>query len=102
MKKYGEIPVNDGNGLLDNEGMCDSILSDLNGLLKHLIDGQFVIACAVVSGMVQKLINLKAGIKNDMEAMKNKVEELKKMNDSLVEQMTGLPVEKDGADNGSN
>lgn len=96
-----KIKVNDGNGLYDNEGLCDSLISDLNSLSKLLMNGQHIQFCAVVTGMAQKLLNLKKGIKNDLDSMKEKVEELKRMNDDLVEQITGLPVEKDGANNGS-
>lgn len=102
MKNVGDLTLNDGNGLYDNEGICDTLLNDLNTLGKHMANGQFVSFCAVVTGMAQKLINLKKGISSDMDSMKQKVEELKRMNDSLVEQLTGLPVEKDGAEHGEN
>lgn len=100
-KKIGDVTVNDGKGLFDNEGICDSILLDLNSLQKALMTGQYIQYCATVTGMGQKIVNLKKGIQADMASMKEKIEELKQMNDSLVEQMTGLPVEKDGAINGS-
>ena len=101
MKKVGDLTVNDGKGLYDNEGLCDRLLADLNNLPKMLMTGQYIQFCAMVSSMGQRLVNLKKGIKTDMDSMRNKVEELKRMNDSLVEQITGLPVEKDGAENGS-
>lgn len=101
-KKIGDLTVNDGKGLVDNEGMCDLLVADLNNLVKELASGQFLQFCIRITGMTQKLMNLKKGIQADMDSMKEKVEELKRMNDSLVEQMTGLPVEKDGADDGSN
>lgn len=100
MKKIGDITVNDGKGLFDSEGLIDSMILDLNNLSKCLMTGQYIQYCAIVSGMGQKLVKLKDGMKVDLESMKEKVEELKRMNDSLVEQLTGLPVEKDGADNG--
>jgi hypothetical protein len=94
-----KMPVNDGGGLYDNEGLCDTLISDLNNLVKMMANGQYIQFCAVVTGMAQKLLNLKNGIKDDMDAMKEKVEELKRTNDSLVEQMTGIPVDR-GAENG--
>lgn len=100
MTKYGNVTVNDGKGLYDNTGLCDSLLNDINNLLKQAVNGQFVQACVIVSGMAQKLINLKAGITNDTEALKKNIEELKRENAALLEQITGLPVEKDGANNG--
>lgn len=102
MRKIGDITVNDGKGLIDNEGMCDSLVFDLNGLVKLLINGQFIQFCAKVSEMVVKLNNLKKGIKADIESKDKIIEELKKINDALMEEKTGLPVDKEGAENGSN
>jgi hypothetical protein len=101
-KTIGDLTVNDGKGLLDNDGLCDSLIIDLNNLIKLILNGQYIQFSATVTGMVQKLVNLKKGIKDDLDSMKEKVEELKRMNDSLVEQMTGLPVDKDGDENGEN
>ena len=101
MSEKEGITVNDGNGLYDNAGLCNSLILDLNNLPKLMMTGQYIQFCATVASMGQRLVNLKKGIKADMDSMKEKVEDLKRMNDSLVEQMTGLPVEKDGAENGS-
>lgn len=100
MKKIGDVTVNDGKGLFDNEGLCDDLQSNLNNLLKFAVSGQYVAACAIVTDMSNKLFCLKKGIKADMDSMRNKVEELKKMNDALMEKQTGLPVDR-GADNGT-
>ena len=100
MKKLGDINVNDGKGLYDNEGLCDTLISDLNGILKYAACGQYLQACAVVTGMAQKILNLKKGIKDDADSLKGKLEELKRENARLVEQITGLPVDKDVIDNG--
>lgn len=101
-KKVGDVTVNDGKGLMDNVGMCDSLVNDCNTLVKYICTGNYILFCNLVSQMVVKLSNLQKGIQSDMDSMKEKVEELKRMNDSLFEQMTGLPVEKDGANDGSN
>lgn len=101
MKKIGDLTVNDGKGLMDNEGMCDSLVFDVNSLVKLLMNGQFIQFCAKVAEMTVKLRNLKKGIKADLESKDKLIEELKKINDSFVEQITGLPVEKDGAENGT-
>ena len=100
MSKNNNVTVNDGKGLYDNEGLCDTLINDLNNLPKLIMQGQYIQFCALVTGMAQKIINLQKGIKADMDSMKEKVDELKRINDGLVEQMTGLPVEKDGAENG--
>ena len=101
MKKVGDLTVNDGKGLMDNEGLCDSLLIDLNNISKQLMTGQYIQFCTLVVSMSQKLINLKKGIANDMHSMKDKLEELKRINDDLMEQISGLPVERNGDGNGN-
>ena len=95
-----EPTVNDGKGLYDNEGLCDLLVRDLNSLTKAVMSGQYIQYCAIATGMAQKLMNLKKGIRTDMDSMREKVEAMKRMNDSLVEQMTGLPVDKEQDENG--
>ena len=102
MKQVGELTVNDGKGLMDNEGLCDSLINDLNNLIKQLMSGQYVVGCTVVTEMAQKLINLQKGIHNDMQSMKDKLEEMKHINDDLMQQISGLPVERNGDENGKN
>lgn len=94
MKNIGGITVNDGKGLYDNAGLCDSLINDINTALKLAFTGQYVQGCAIVTGMAQKLVNLKAGITKELESHNAKIEELKRVNDSLAEQVTGLPVER--------
>lgn len=91
------IKVNDGKGLYDNEGLCDSLKQDLNNMIKLAMAGQFVSACGLVTGMSVKLTNLKQGIKNDSDSKKEQIEELKMANDELLKQLN----EKDGAEHGN-
>ena len=100
MRTNEKIPVNDGGGLYNNEGLCDSLILDCNNAVKVLFSGNYVSFCNVIVQMVQKLSNLKTGIKNDMAGKDETIEELKRMNDSLMEQITGLPVEKENDTNG--
>lgn len=100
-KRVGDVTVNDGKGLYDNEGICDLLIRDLNSLPKLMMDGQYIQFCVAVAGMAQKLLNLKKGIKADMDSMKEKVDELKRMNYQLQEQISGLPVERNGDGNGN-
>ena len=102
MKKIGDLTVNNGKGLMDNEGLCDSLLINLNNLPKVLMTGQYIQFCAMISSMAQKMVNLKKGIVNDMQSMKDKVEELKRLNDSLLEQINGIQAERNGDSNGEN
>ena len=101
MKNIDDLTVNDGKGLYNNEGMCDSLVFDLNDAVKAIAAGQYVRFCGKISEMTVKLSNLKKGIKADLESKDKIIEELKQMNNALVEQQTGLPVDKEGAENGA-
>lgn len=88
------MTVNDGKGLYNNHGLCDTLKSDLNNLLKHMASGQYLQMSGLVVQMCQKLDNLKAGIAADLASKDRIIEELTKLNDELVEKQTGLPVER--------
>ena len=95
----GDVTVNDGGGLLDSSGLIDSLIVDCNGLTKSLIDNQFIQFASTLVQMVQKLSNLKKGIKSDHDSLREQIKELKKLNDDLAEKAHGLPVDRgeDGA-----
>jgi len=101
MDKEKGIPVNDGKGLYDNQGICDTLISDLNNLIKNAVDGQFIQCSIIVVNMTKKIANLKKGIADDLESKNHIIEELKRINDELVSEKTGLPVER-GDQNGGN
>lgn len=88
------ISVNDGKGLYDNEGICDSLASDLNELIRNAVAGHFIKCSAIVYNMIQKLNNLKKGIRTELESKDEIIEQLKSMNNALVEEKTGLPVKE--------
>lgn len=94
MRKIGDLTVNDGNGLYDNSGLCDSLKVDLNNLLKSIASGQFIQMSGIVVQMSQKLENLKKGIAADLASKDEIIEDLKRMNNALVEEKTGLPVDR--------
>lgn len=96
-----KIKVNDGHGLFDSEGICDKGISLLNSAVKDLVTGQYIAFCDKVTQVTRIFANLKTGIKTDRESQEQKIEDLKKIV-SLLEEKTGLPVVKDGAENGSN
>lgn len=93
MKKIGDITVNDGNGLYDNEGLCDTMIVDLNDMMKAMAAGQYIKYCSLTVGMVQKLTNLKKGIRSDLEAKDEEIADLKRLNNELAEKVFGLPVD---------
>lgn len=92
-----KTPVNDGKGLYDNAGLCDTLLVDLNMLQRLLIDNQFVAFSEKIVSMSQRIVNLKKGILEDGESMKAKIEDLKLMIDQLQKELN----ERDGIKNGN-
>ena len=57
--------------------LIDSLLVDLNNLIKQQMTGQYVAGCATVHQMAQKLTLLRNGVEDDMKSMTRKVEDLK-------------------------
>lgn len=89
-KKIGEdITVNDGGGLLDADGLIDSLIVDCNSLTKHLIDNQFVRFGMTLAQMVQKLNALKGGIKNENSKMAEIIKDLEAKNREYAQQLFG-------------
>ena len=93
---------NDGKGFFDNEGICDKGISLCNSALRDLVSGQYLAFVNKLEQIAQIFNNLKTGIRADLEDREAKIEELKRMNDALMEEKTGLPVLKDGVNNGGN
>lgn len=91
-KKIGNLTVNDGRGLFDNDGMCDSLIENLNNLLKNAAAGQYIRVCSITMEMVQKLQTLKKGIKNERKQLEDQIEDIKRLNNELAEKVFNLPV----------
>lgn len=89
-----ELQVNDGHGLYDNYGLIDTLIVDCNNLPKALIDNQFVLFGNTLVQMVQKLQNLKQGIKADQDSMAKQIAELRKQNDELEKKVYGTQAER--------
>lgn len=87
--------VNDGNGLYDSDGLTDTLIVDCNRLVQQMAAGQYVQFCNTIVGMVQKIGQLKEGIRHDREDRDKAIAELKKLCDDLNEQLTGLPTGDD-------
>lgn len=83
-KKLGDVTVNDGKGLLDNEGMIDMIIVSCNSAVKELLAGQYINFCSKMGNIAQMLLSLKKGVRDDMDAMQKKVDELKRIVDELT------------------
>ena len=65
---------------MTNTELIDSIINDLNAYLKALASGEHLKACAIMTGITQRLINLRTGVENDM---KNRDETIAKLKDVL-------------------
>ena len=93
-----DISVNDGKGLFDNEGICDKAILICNAAVKDIISGQYLGFCNKINQIAQILNNLKNGIKADRESFEQKIEDLKRMNEALMQEKAGDPAKKDGAE----
>lgn len=82
-----DLKVNDGGGLFDNIGLIDTLIVDCNELPKLLISGQGVGWCAKVVEMTQKLVNLKKGVRADVDSMRQQIETLVHENESITAQL---------------
>ena len=76
------------NGLYTNSELVDTIIADLNNVLKETASGQYIQACITVNQMAQKLINLRTTIDNDL---KNRDETIAKLKNEL--RNAGVTVE---------
>ena len=54
-------------GLFDNLGLIDTLIVDCNDAIRCCVGGQYVAFCNTMVQIVQKLANLKVGVKNDLE-----------------------------------
>ena len=87
-------PVNDGGGLYDSEGLINSLIVDCNSIVGQLISGKYVGFCSLAVQMVQKLGLLKDGMQKDRQSLLDQIAELRKINNDLTEQVTGLPEDR--------
>ena len=96
--------------LYTNEGLIDTIVVDLNSLIKDVIDGEYVQMCCHVTGIAQKLMNLRNTIHDDLKNREQTIETLKEelrnaghtVVDMTPQKFVSDFMEKDGADDGNN
>ena len=88
----------DNKGLYDNEGVCDQGILIANEAVKDLATGNYIAFCNKMAQIARIFSNLKTAISNDRESLEQKVEDLKKINDALMQEKTGTPVLKDGVE----
>ena len=92
-------------GLYSNEEIIDTIINDLNDVIKNAMYGNYVSSCTYVAYITQKLINLKKGISDDMRHKNEVIEDLKQQLRLYNPEMTDVKPEqfiddlkKDGVD----
>ena len=96
------------NGIYTNTELVETLIVDLNNLVKEQINGQYINACGIIHQMAQKLINLRTGIKADLDGKDRKIEDLKESIRNLGGNIEEISPEefikeyekKDGASNG--
>ena len=94
------------NGTYTNSELVDTIIVDINNMIKEALSGQYVQICYIVTGMTQKLMNLKKGIDADLASKDKVIEQLKEqlrnlgqdIEDLSAEEFVKKYVEKDGAE----
>ena len=65
------------NGIYSNSELVDSLINDLNNVLKEQMCGQYVKSCMVITQMAQKLVNLRTTIDNELKGKDQTIEQLK-------------------------
>ena len=78
-----KINMNDGKGLYDNIGLIETLIVDCERVVKALVSGEYMRFSALMVGMVQKLNNLRDGVKGDIESLQKQVKELQRLLDDI-------------------
>lgn len=63
--------------MMDNIGLIDSIIVDLNAAIGALHSGQQIAFCSMIGGIGQKLGALKKGVQDEEKAKTDSIETLK-------------------------
>lgn len=82
------------NGLYTNSELVDTIIDDLNTFLMFQASGKHVQACAIVTGMAQKLVNLRTTIDNDLKNRDQTIEMLKERLRDCGQEVIEVPAEQ--------
>ena len=93
-------------GTYTNSELIDTIVFDMNNMIKEALSGQYVQICYIVTAMTQKLMNLKKGIEADLTSKDKVIEQLKdqlraagaEVEDMTTEQFIEKYGKKDGAE----
>ena len=94
------------NGTYTNSELIDTIIVDMNNMIKEALSGQYIQICYIVTGMTQKLMKLKKGIDADLASKDKVIEQLKdqlraagaEVEDMSTEEFIKKYGKKDGAE----
>ena len=95
-KEISGATVNDGKGLYDTAGLCETLITDLNRLPRLLVDNQFIAFCDTVAKMGQKMNCVLKGIKNDLSSRDEKITQLEEQLRAAGDEIDRLNGEHDG------
>lgn len=98
------VTVNDGKGLLDNDGLMQTIIVDCNDAVKGALSGNYISFCDKMVQVVQKVSLLRKNWEQEMNAKEKQIADLMVRNHELLEGITRIPDEygvagKDGERN---
>lgn len=82
------------NGLYTNSELIETIIDDLNTFLMFQVSGKHVQACAIMTGMAQKLVNLRKTIDNDLKNRDQTIEMLKERLRDCGQEVIEVPAEQ--------
>lgn len=85
-------------GVYTNSELIDSIFADLNSLMKYQMIGEHVMACAIMTGISQKLMKLKEGVAKDLKNRENTIEQLKEELRACGREVIDIPANEFGKD----
>ena len=80
------------NGLYTNSELLDSLIVDLNNVVKEQFSGQYIKACGIVHQMAQKLISLRNTIDDDLKNRDQTIEILKGQIRTLGGEVIDIPA----------
>ena len=94
------------NGIYTNHELVDTIIADLNNVVKQAVSGQYLQSCAIITQITQKLINLRNTVDDTIKNRDQTIETLKEelrnaghtVNDITPQEFIDNFMEKDGAE----
>lgn len=82
------------NGIYNNSELVKSLIGDMNALIKNEMCGEYVMACAIVTGMAQKLVKLQQNIDNDLKNRDEIIDDLKARLRACGQEVIEVPAEE--------